>query len=76
ADDWLNDHETLEAAHKTRRWLNEPLTEKQLRYLPETARADYGMTRYQASCLLSFQFNKSAIRRLVFGAREGRREAA
>ena len=48
----------------------------QLRYLPEMARADYGLTRYEASCLLSFQFNKSAIRRLVFGAQDGRREAA
>lgn len=76
ADDWLNDHETLEAAHKTRRWLNEPPTKKQLAYLPPPMRADYGLTRYQASCLLSFQFNKAAIRRLVFGAREGRREAA
>jgi DNA repair protein RadD len=65
ADDWLNDHESADSAHKTRRWLNEPPTEKQLRYLPEPMRADFGMTRYQASALLSFQFNKSSIQRLV-----------
>lgn len=69
ADDWLNDHETADAAHKTRLWLNEAPTEKQLAYLPPPMRADYGLTRYQASCLLAFQFNKAAIRDLVLGAR-------
>lgn len=76
ADDWLNDHETADAAHKTRRWLNEPPTEKQLAYLPPPMRADYGLTRYQASCLLAFQFNKAAIQDFVLGIRNGRREAA
>lgn len=76
ADDWLNEHETADAAHKTRRWLNEPPTEKQLAYLPPPMRADYGLTRYQASCLLAFQFNKAAIRDLVLSARNSRREAA
>lgn len=76
ADDWLNEHETADAAHKTRRWLNESPTEKQLAYLPPPMRADYGLTRYQASCLLAFQFNKAAIQRLMLGASDGRREAA
>ena len=76
ADDWLNDHESADSAHKTRRWLNEPPTTKQLRYLPERMRADFGMTRYQASALLAFQFNKSSIQRLVVAANDGHREAA
>ena len=76
ADDWLNDHESEDSAHKTRRWLNEPPTEKQLRYLPEQFRADFGLTRYQASALLSFQFNKSSIQRLVMAANDAFREAA
>ncbi len=76
ADDWLNDHESADSAHKTRRWLNEPPTEKQLRYLPEQMRADFGMTRYQASALLAFQFNKSSIQRLVVAANDSHREAA
>lgn len=76
ADDWLNDHESADSAHKTRRWLNEPPTDKQLRYLPEQMRADFGMTRYQASALLAFQFNKSSIQRLVVAANENHREAA
>lgn len=65
ADDWLNDHESADSAHKTRRWLNEPPTSKQLGYLPNELRTDFGMTRYQASALLSFQFNRKEIQRLV-----------
>ncbi|EKM6406033.1 DEAD/DEAH box helicase [Pseudomonas aeruginosa] len=76
ADDWLNDNESLDTAHKTRRWLNEPPTEKQLRYLPPALRADFGLTRYQASALLAFQFNKSSIQRLVLAANDEHRRAA
>ncbi|WP_110188589.1 helicase-related protein [Pokkaliibacter plantistimulans] len=76
ADDWLNDRESADSAHKTRRWLNEPPTAKQLQYLPQALRADFGMTRYQASALLSFQFNKSSIQRLVVAANDAHREAA
>ena len=68
ADDWLNTHETDESAHKSRRWLRESPTERQLAHLPPEARADFGMTRYQASALLTFKFNRYAIRQLVFGA--------
>jgi hypothetical protein len=76
ADDWLNDNESLDTAHKTRRWLNEPPSEKQLRYLPPALRADFGLTRYQASALLAFQFNKSSIQRLVLAANDEHRRAA
>jgi len=68
ADDWLNENETDESAHKTRSWLNQPPTEKQLAYLPVEYRHDHGLTRYQASALITFRFNKAAIRNLVFEA--------
>ncbi|TWG99196.1 superfamily II DNA or RNA helicase [Ochrobactrum sp. J50] len=67
-DDWLNEHESDESAHKSQRWLNQPPTDKQLAWLPTDYRHDFGLTRYQASALLSFQFNRNAIRSLVFGA--------
>jgi DNA repair protein RadD len=70
ADDWLNDNESEDSAHKTRRWLNEAPTPKQLQYLPPELRADYGLTRYQASALLSFRFNRNAIVRLVNAAND------
>ncbi len=68
ADDWLNENETDESAHKSRGWLNQPATEKQLRYLPAEYRRDYGLNRYRASALLTFTFNKQVIHRLVMGA--------
>jgi len=70
ADDWLNEHESDESAHKTQRWLSQPPTDRQLAWLPADYRHDFGLTRYQASALLSFQFNRAAIRSLVFGADE------
>jgi hypothetical protein len=70
ANDWLNNNESDDAAHKTKRWLNEPPTAGQLKYLPVEFRADYGLTRYQASALLTFMFNKFAIRRLVNAAND------
>jgi superfamily II DNA or RNA helicase len=76
ADDWLNDHETDESAFKTRAWLNQPATEKQLQYLTPAARSDYGLTRYKASALMTFGFNKRAIRGLIISAAPTAREAA
>jgi len=76
ADDWLNDHETDESAFKTRAWLNQPATEKQLQYLTPAARSDFGLTRYKASALMTFGFNKRAIRGLITSAAPTAREAA
>lgn len=75
ANDWLNDHESDETAHKTRRWLNQPPTDRQLTFLPTAYRQDFGLTRYQASALLAFRFNRDAIRSLVFGAADATPEA-
>lgn len=68
ANDWLNTYETDDAAHKSKRWTRQPATDKQLQYLPPQYRTDYSLTRYRASTLLTFQFNRAAIRRLVFDA--------
>jgi hypothetical protein len=76
ADDWLNTHETDESAFKSRAWLSQPATEKQLQYLPPEARADFGLTRYRASALMTFGFNKRAIRQLILSAAPTVREAA
>ena len=68
SDDWLHENETDESAHKTNRWLGQPPTDKQLQYLPPEYQHDHNLTRYQASALLTFRFNKSAIKNLVFKA--------
>lgn len=75
ADDWLNEHESEDAANKSRKWLNQSATSQQLRYLPPAYRRDFGLTRYQASCLLAFRFNKRDIQARIFNAVE-QREAA
>lgn len=64
ADDFLRENETEDAAHKSRRWLRQPMTEKQLRYLPPEHRgAD--LTRYEASCILAHTFNRWKIARAL-----------
>ena len=76
ADDWLNDHESDESAFKTRSWLTQLATEKQLHYLSPEARSDFGLTRYKASALMTFGFNKRAIRQLILSAAQTTREPA
>lgn len=76
ADDWLNDNETDESAFKSRRWLSQLPTERQLALLPPECRQDLNLTRYQASALLTFRFNRAAIRRLVTAADVAHRDIA
>lgn len=70
ADDWLNEHETDETAHKSRSWLRQAPTDKQLAYLPPESRQDFNLTRYQASALITFRFNRSSIRSLVLDVQD------
>ncbi len=65
ADDWLNTHETDQTAFKTKGWLSQLPTEKQLKYLPPEYRHDFGLTRYHASALMTFGFNKHGIGQLI-----------
>jgi DNA repair protein RadD len=65
ASDWMNQYETEDAAHKTRRWLKQSATPNQLKYLTAGQRQNYGLDRYHASTLLTFNFNKQAIQRLA-----------
>ena len=66
ADDYLNLFESEDTAHKTRSWLHQPATEKQLHWLPEH-RNDYGLTRYRASALMTMRFNQQAIQNAIRG---------
>ncbi len=71
ANDWLNQNESDASAHKSKRWLEQSPTEKQLDILPDKYRMDYSLTRYKASVLITFQFNRRKIRDLVFNAAKG-----
>lgn len=75
ADDWLNEHETNDTAHRSQSWLNEEPTQRQLAALPRKFRLDFNLTRYRASALIGFNKNKSAIRDLADGL-DGRGQRA
>lgn len=68
ADDWLNTYESDESAHKSKRWLKLPPTEAQLKHIQNYTPGDFSMTRYKASTLLTFKFNKQNILNLVKNA--------
>lgn len=72
ANDWLNQHESDASAHKTKGWLNQTATQKQLNLLPPKYRMDFSLTRYKASCLITFKFNKKKICSLIFEAAKGK----
>jgi DNA repair protein RadD len=75
ADDFLNENETADNAHKTNRWLNESASTRQLQCLPLAYRNDYSITKYKAANLLKFYFNKTSIQKLLFEA-DAKRQVA
>ncbi|MFA5161533.1 MAG: DEAD/DEAH box helicase [Elusimicrobiales bacterium] len=64
ADDWLRLNETENTAHKSRRWLHQPPTEKQISHLPQDCKT-FPQTRYEAACLLSHKFNRQSIQQVL-----------
>ena len=67
ADDWVNEHESAEMAHRSQAWTKHPPTEKQMTYLGALA-PRRGLTRYAASCHLTKRFNGKLIDAAVAGA--------
>ncbi len=66
ADDYLREHGDTDNAGKAKRWLTAPVTDKQAGMLNVKPMDALGMTRYRASCLLTFKFNERGIKaRLV-----------
>jgi hypothetical protein len=72
ADDFLRNYETSAAAKKTKRWLAEPATLKQVELLNKFGyqlQPDFmgvsGVTKYAASCLTNFFFNQRLIERAL-----------
>lgn len=63
-DDYLNAHETDNTSHKTKRWLREPATQKQMDMLG-LAPHDTSVSKYNAMCRIGFKRNKRAIQDLV-----------
>lgn len=64
-DDFLNQNETEEGAYKSRRWLNEPATDRQ-RQILGTSQLDFGLTKYHASCMINYRFSQQPIIDLIY----------
>ena len=62
ADDFLREVEDSNAANKSKRWLNQPATQKQKDLLKaqgvEIGFMDFSWTKYRAACALNFVWNK------------------
>jgi len=65
ADDFLRENGEKDAARKTKRWISEPATNKQLAQLGmKPTLFGNGVTKYLASCMITWQFNEREIQRL------------
>ncbi len=65
ADDYLREHGDKDAARKTKRWITEPASDKQLAQLGIAPSAfGTGITKYMASCQLTWRYNEGHIQRL------------
>lgn len=66
ADDFMREYENSDSAKKSRRWMKDPVSEKQMDALakigyPKTSALSF--TKYSAACLQSFHYNLRAIER-------------
>lgn len=68
ADDFLREHGDRDAARKTKRWLHEPATDKQLALMKVEGSMPFGMTKYLASCHITWIFNERGIKSCVMKA--------
>lgn len=67
ADDFMREHGDRSAGRKTKRWMTEPPTDKQLNILRLQRMQALGMTKYHATCLLQWKFSERAIRTIIEG---------
>ena len=69
ADDFLREIEDGDAAKKTKRWLDQRLTDKQRVHLAtqgiDVDPFDFSWTKYRAACMLNFLWNKRTIETTV-----------
>lgn len=70
ADDFLRLNEDSDAARKSKRWLRDPATFKQLVLLKRQGldvEKDFSLQKYKAACLLNFFWSREHIERRLFG---------
>jgi hypothetical protein len=62
ADDYLREHGDKDAARKSKRWLTEPPSDKQLIQLGLDVFSSVGMTKYRATCALTWKWRERFIK--------------
>lgn len=62
ADDYLRENGDKDAARKSKRWIMEPPSDKQMQLLGYDPISAFGITKYRASCELTWKFKEKAIR--------------
>jgi superfamily II DNA or RNA helicase len=65
ADDFLREHGNKDAAKKTKRWLTQPASDKQLSMLGLAQGIVFGMTKYLACCLITWKLNEPRIQHII-----------
>ena len=70
ADDYMRQHETGDSAKKTKRWLNDPVSDKQRSALSRQgvniSPIDFSWTKYRAACMLNYTWNKQFVDNIVY----------
>jgi hypothetical protein len=65
ADDYLREHGDKDASRKSKRWLTEPPSDKQLIQLGLDAFTSMGMTKYRAACALTWKWHEKHVKAKV-----------
>ena len=68
ADDFMREYETDDSARKSKRWLNDPASVKQIEQLHNfgyDSTYDLAFTKYSAACHMNFQWTRQGIERLI-----------
>lgn len=66
ANDFLNKYEGSRKSTKGNQWLKKMMTPKQKELVSRYSKTDFSdMSRYRATCFLTYQFNKRLIKNLV-----------
>lgn len=68
ADDFMRENADSKGARKTKSWLTAPATEKQCSALGVHPMAAFGLTRYRASCLMTWKWNEWSVQKKLAAA--------
>jgi hypothetical protein len=65
ADDFLRRNGDRANSRKTRSWIKLPPTDSQRQHMADVPM--FGMSRYRASCVLTWKFNEARIKKAILG---------